>query len=192
MNEVDQIDQEIAKLKKQLDQVQGTQTEVYTRIVGYYRSVANWNKGKREEYDHRKLFSEPEDMIIRGSTEITTGKKAVEGREADGRAEKPVPIQGHKVIGGNPVALSDGTIHYMFFHRKTCPNCPPVREFLAGLDIAGHAVDVDTPEGTEEALRHNVLSAPSVIFFDVQGKELVRAHNVETLHEIIAPLSIEV
>jgi hypothetical protein len=30
---------------------------VYTRIVGYYRSLKNWNKGKRDEYEQRKTFS---------------------------------------------------------------------------------------------------------------------------------------
>ncbi len=35
----------------------GAETEVYSRIVGYYRSVRNWNKGKREEYKERKMFA---------------------------------------------------------------------------------------------------------------------------------------
>jgi len=30
--------------------------EVYTRIVGYYRPVQQWNKGKREEFKLRKTF----------------------------------------------------------------------------------------------------------------------------------------
>jgi ribonucleoside-triphosphate reductase len=32
------------------------ETEVYSRIVGYYRPVKNWNVGKKEEYGHRRLF----------------------------------------------------------------------------------------------------------------------------------------
>lgn len=32
------------------------QTEVYSRIVGYYRPVKNWNDGKRAEYRERKVF----------------------------------------------------------------------------------------------------------------------------------------
>ena len=50
------IDAEIARTKEALANVKGTETEVYARIVGYYRSVRNWNKGKRDEYDHRKMF----------------------------------------------------------------------------------------------------------------------------------------
>jgi len=34
----------------------GKETEVYARIVGYYRPVKNWNKGKAEEFRHRTDF----------------------------------------------------------------------------------------------------------------------------------------
>ncbi len=30
--------------------------EVYSRVVGYYRPVKSWNKGKQEEYEMRKSF----------------------------------------------------------------------------------------------------------------------------------------
>lgn len=33
------------------------ETEVYSRIVGYYRPVQNWNAGKKSEYAMRKLFN---------------------------------------------------------------------------------------------------------------------------------------
>jgi len=32
------------------------ETEVYSRIVGYYRPIKNWNDGKRSEYNDRKEF----------------------------------------------------------------------------------------------------------------------------------------
>ena len=31
-------------------------TEVFSRVVGYFRPVANWNKGKQEEFSERKTF----------------------------------------------------------------------------------------------------------------------------------------
>jgi ribonucleoside-triphosphate reductase len=34
----------------------GAETEVYSRIVGYYRPVQNWNDGKKSEFRNRKLF----------------------------------------------------------------------------------------------------------------------------------------
>ena len=42
----------------------GSQTEVYSRIVGYLRPVRQWNDGKRAEYDNRKLYRVmPENQI---------------------------------------------------------------------------------------------------------------------------------
>ena len=34
----------------------GSKTEVYSRVVGYFRPVASWNKGKREEFKDRKTY----------------------------------------------------------------------------------------------------------------------------------------
>ncbi|MEG1350985.1 MAG: ribonucleoside triphosphate reductase [Bacilli bacterium] len=34
----------------------GEETEVYSRITGYYRPVKNWNDGKAQEYKKRKLY----------------------------------------------------------------------------------------------------------------------------------------
>lgn len=30
--------------------------EVYSRIVGYHRPVQSWNKGKCEEFKHRRTY----------------------------------------------------------------------------------------------------------------------------------------
>ena len=57
MRTIETINDELAHLKTELLNVKGTRTEVYTRIVGYYRSIKNWNKGKREEYNYRVPFS---------------------------------------------------------------------------------------------------------------------------------------
>ena len=32
-------------------------TEVYSRVVGYFRPVQNWNAGKKEEFKDRKTFT---------------------------------------------------------------------------------------------------------------------------------------
>lgn len=42
----------------------GEETEVYTRIVGYYRPVKNWNRGKKSEYNERKTFIIDKDRIF--------------------------------------------------------------------------------------------------------------------------------
>ena len=37
----------------------GEQCEVYSRVTGYFRPVANWNKGKQEEFRDRKTYRVP-------------------------------------------------------------------------------------------------------------------------------------
>lgn len=34
----------------------GAETEVYSRVSGYFRPVKNWNKGKRSEFKDRKTY----------------------------------------------------------------------------------------------------------------------------------------
>jgi anaerobic ribonucleoside-triphosphate reductase len=34
----------------------GAKTEVYSRIVGYFRPITNWNKGKKQEFEDRKTY----------------------------------------------------------------------------------------------------------------------------------------
>ena len=34
----------------------GEKCEVYSRVTGYFRPVANWNKGKQEEFKDRKVY----------------------------------------------------------------------------------------------------------------------------------------
>lgn len=53
---LEQIEKEIEETKTALTNVHGNETEVYTRIVGYYLAVKNWNKGKRHEFDLRKIL----------------------------------------------------------------------------------------------------------------------------------------
>jgi len=42
---------------KELSQ-QRQRCEVYSRVVGYIRPVAQWNKGKKAEWNSRKTFVE--------------------------------------------------------------------------------------------------------------------------------------
>jgi ribonucleoside-triphosphate reductase len=41
----------------------GSQIEVYSRVVGYYRPVQYWNDGKREEFKDRKAFQVKETLV---------------------------------------------------------------------------------------------------------------------------------
>ncbi|HIW37348.1 MAG TPA: hypothetical protein IAA30_10255 [Candidatus Treponema faecavium] len=160
-----EIDAEIAQVKDELQHVRGSETEVYARIVGYYRSVRNWNKGKRDEYNHRKYF------VYDGSYELTAADSSCCQRAS------AVPVR----------IPADGTVSsYELYMRKTCPNCPPVKEYIAKLPITGVIIDVDSEEGFARAGEKNVCAAPTVIFYDAAHTEIARAHTAAEIEKIIA------
>ena len=51
-----EIIKQIEKLKAEREQVKGTPCEVFSRCVGYLRPVQFFNKGKREEFNMRKMI----------------------------------------------------------------------------------------------------------------------------------------
>lgn len=46
----------IEELERKLAGVKGKECEIYSRVVGYFRPVKQWNNGKQEEFDDRKEF----------------------------------------------------------------------------------------------------------------------------------------
>ncbi|MEK7167377.1 MAG: anaerobic ribonucleoside-triphosphate reductase [Patescibacteria group bacterium] len=38
--------------------------EVYSRVVGYFRPVAQWNPGKQSEFSDRKTFREAQEVKL--------------------------------------------------------------------------------------------------------------------------------
>ena len=56
----------IEKLEVELAELKGTECEVYSRVVGYFRPVKQWNNGKQEEFEDRKMFVlEHEEATVR-------------------------------------------------------------------------------------------------------------------------------
>jgi len=176
---IKEIDADIEATKAALADVHGSETEVYARIVGYYRAVRNWNKGKREEYDHRKMFAVPESAAY----EIT---------EADSACECASPARVTQPAAKASVSHVSGfekSGRWELFSRKTCPNCPPVQAYMAKLSMSGKTIDVDTDEGLAEAAKKGVFASPTVIVYDESGEESARCHSVEELDAVFASVT---
>ncbi len=156
-----EIDEEIARTKNELANVKGSETEVYARIVGYYRSVRNWNKGKRDEYNHRKMFVYGDEIAAKAQE---TAKAVVSDTVSE-----PAPV-----LSGSPV-------RYELFYRTTCPNCPAVKEYISHVSIPGTAFDVDSEEGFNRASVLGIMAAPTVVLFNEFDAEIGRAHSVDEL-----------
>ncbi|MCR4579354.1 MAG: hypothetical protein K5681_03305 [Treponema sp.] len=170
-----QVEEEIAATKAALNDVHGTETEVYARIVGYYRAVKHWNKGKRDEFAQRKMFT-------------LEASKEYDITEADGPCACSAPAKMTK-MEAQPVTDTE-SVTYELYTRKTCPNCPPVKAFMEELDMAGRSIDVDTKDGLSEAAKKGIFASPTVIFYNAAGIETARCHNVEELEAVFNKVKV--
>lgn len=198
-----ELDEQIAQVRAELEDVHGTQTEVYARIVGYYRAVRNWNRGKADEFKKRKMFElncdERPDAVSQHPKLSAENPSESQQKELELRDSALYAISSNSAENGQTeieqseifydTASPQRISSYELFARKTCPNCPPVKNFLFGLSLQGSVVDVDTEEGLSEAAVKGVFSAPTVIFYDDGGKEVSRAHNVPDIEEILSAVT---
>ncbi len=134
----------------------GNNTEVYSRITGYYRPVQNWNDGKSQEYKDRKVYD------IAGSKLTHDG--VLPTVEATCACEESV--------------LEDGTY---LFTTATCPNC---KIACALLDKAGVAYEkLLANENVELVEAFGIKQAPTLIV--VKGGEAQKYVGVSDIKKML-------
>ena len=136
----------------------GANTEVYSRITGYYRPVQNWNAGKTQEYRERREYKVE-------SSHLTHNGPLPDGEATARLAGKSVPVE---QPAPQPAAPAQAPAGYkkkaLFFKTATCPNC---RIAASYLDKAGYAYEpVLADENAELAVSYGVKQAPTLIVFD--------------------------
>ena len=165
MRNLEAIETELEAAREALSNVKGTPAEVYSRIVGYYRSVRNWNRGKREEYGQRVMF-QPDTSLLASC--------APDGFHTHDVQEKPVAEE-----------------RLLLFVRPACPACPSAKAAASRLGFPMELYDADTEEGLAEAVRRQVMSTPTAILISSNGEELGRARDAKAI-ERLAEIAIAV
>ena len=183
---LEEIQREIESVKNELKDLHGSETEVYARIVGYYRAVKNWNKGKKDEFELRKNF-QLEDSDL-SSTSINREKTAGQLQE---NKENLIRENTTPSTLFTSDENSSGEYSYELFAKKTCPNCPPVKDFMKDIPLEGKYIDVDTDEGLSLAASKGVFASPTVILYDAENNEVARGHNVEELELIFDKILVK-
>jgi hypothetical protein len=61
MNSITPTQTQTANAKLTLDDAERQPCEVWTRVMGYHRPVASFNRGKQSEFAERVFFDEPTD-----------------------------------------------------------------------------------------------------------------------------------
>lgn len=197
MSENAAVLQRIADLKAELGRVEGTQTEVYSRIVGYYRSVRNWNAGKRDEYSQRRTYGMPSGLPSATAPAPAKNAPAAPFAAAPLAAAAPAaPPAPARAPSGAPAELF-ASAHpersgMLVFTRKACPNCPPVANYVESASLPAVFVDVDAEEGLALARRHGVMATPTVVGLDSEGREAFRACGLGELKARLEPQAARV
>ena len=123
----------------------GRETEVYSRITGYYRPVKNWNAGKAQEFRDRRTY------------EIEAGKCHTINEDpaaAKSIQDKPAPAE---------VKHAEDTKN-LLFTTKTCPNCRLIKEKLNSTGFAYTVVDAEEEVALTE--KFGVMTAPTLVVLD--------------------------
>ena len=135
----------------------GKNTEVYSRITGYYRPIQNWNDGKAQEYKDRKEYD------IAASLAKFNGKSAVEVEE---KKEEVKPL------------LADGLY---LFSTTTCPNCRMAKNFLHQASFEFEEVIANENPELTRAL--NINQAPTLV--EVKDGQVQLIENVSNIRRYI-------
>jgi ribonucleoside-triphosphate reductase len=175
MRNLEVIERELSAAREALSQATGTPAEVYSRIVGYYRSVRNWNRGKREEYGERLMFNP-------SCAPRQVSRKAPEG----GLSREPAPQPGGQAEPNTAVVENAESARVLLFVRPACPACHPAKAAAGKLGLPVDLVDADTDEGLAEAVRRSVMSTPTAILLSQNGEELARARDPDGIGRLLA------
>ncbi|MCQ2552251.1 MAG: ribonucleoside triphosphate reductase [Clostridia bacterium] len=127
----------------------GENTEVYSRITGYYRPIQNWNDGKTQEFKQRKEYDFGSSF-----------KKHPEKTAAEARAER----KEEKIE--DDVRLSDKK-RFLLFTTKTCPNCLIVKTWMDEQGVKYEPLLAE--ENRELARKFGVMLAPTAIILSSDG-----------------------
>ena len=138
------------------------ETEVYSRITGYYRPVKNWNDGKAQEFKDRKEYEVEHSHL--------THEGCVCGHE-HAHHEEPV----------TETVAQDTEDRVILFATRTCPNCRMARTFLDNAGIAYDEIFADEDEASSD--RYGVRQAPTLIV--EQGGKMEKIVNVSNIRKYI-------
>ena len=145
----------------------GKDTEVWSRITGYYRPVQNWNDGKVQEFKDRKEYNI-------GHSHFTGGIHRHEACCGDGTvAHGMQPEEVGTVSAAHTAQL---------FTRTTCPNCRVAEKML---DKAGFAYENLTAEEHPELCReYGIKGAPTLVLSD--GVHFEKYYGVAEIKKLLA------
>jgi len=144
----------------------GKNTEVYSRITGYYRPVKNWNDGKSQEFKQRKTYQVNE---------------AVSFGQIEDEPETVVPTE-------TPAVLADSAADkVLLFTTKTCPNCRVAKPMLDKAGVQYEVIDAEEQADLSRSL--DIRQAPTLV--TMHGEDAHKYAGVQQIRAYIASVKGE-
>ena len=121
----------------------GNDTEVYSRITGYYRPVQNFNDGKAQEFKDRRVYDVANSHFEKSERTVDHAHCACGCKE-----EKPAVVV-------------DADAKFLLFATKTCPKCKIAAQLLDKKGIAYEKLFVE--DNREFATQLELKQAPTLV-----------------------------
>ena len=137
----------------------GEETEIYSRITGYYRPVSNWNAGKTQEFEDRKTYNMNKLDKLESNHIDNTDKvefNIVANDIVKQNNDLDINITKNFVDNPNDIVIKDNILELATTH--TCPNCTLVKRMLDDKGIRYDTIYVD--DDIEYAKSHDIQSVP--------------------------------
>ena len=145
----------------------GEETEIYSRITGYYRPVKNWNDGKAQEYKDRKSYDIGTSKLTKKNNECGCN---LDTNKVDSIIEEDKEIVEKRNEYQNKI---------MLFGTKTCPNCKIAKTLLEKANIAYSWVDAE--ENKDLTKYYDVKQAPTLVIVNDENmvEKIVNLSNIK-------------
>ena len=138
------------------------ETEVYSRITGYYRPVKNWNDGKAEEYKNRKVY------------DLSKSHLKHEKCESDDCKCDDCKCDNCECNDN----LKDGLY---LFTRKNCPNCKSAKSILDKANLKYEIIDAE--ENADLSKKLGIKQAPTLLA--INDENMDKYSNVSNIKKYI-------
>ena len=147
----------------------GKETEVYSRITGYYRPLKNWNDGKVQEFKNRLEYDQHKAGVP--DTEPTPCEAMCASCQVEIPADSSEQVP-ESVAAEMPILVA----------TETCPNCRMAARFLDDAGIAFTKVYASQRPDLVET--YGIRTAPTLLVPDHgQMKAIINASNIRAYAE---------
>jgi len=161
----------------------GKPTEIYSRIVGYFRPISKWNNGKTQEFEDRTTFEVNQSSFSNVRDIIQEDLPIKESNDSFSEMTVEEPLS-------TPVSSNHTNGKYIsLFISPSCPKCSPFKEQISKIvdSIKIKTINTATEEGYRLAEVFNVQELPTAVIISDE-QEIGRFTTMKGMNNLLPDL----